>query len=236
MGHRRPSAWTPNVEPLSAEGPRGGGNGRRVNGGRGNGGRGNGGRGNGGRVAGGRGNGGRGNGVRGQGGRGNGGRSNDRGDGDGDSDGDGDGVEQDEDPYWFGRGFARCTAANVRTRTEVRQLSRAERSAYTSTVRTLIDTGGYARFTWLHEQHRRTAHGGAHFLPWHRLFLLEFEEALRAINPDVSVPYCTFEGGCSRPRVAVVSTGACRCCDGRFPCINREPPVPLAETAKAHRG
>ena len=188
--------------PPSQEGGRRGGNGR-GNGGRGNGGRGNGGGDNGGRGNGGRGNGGRGNGGDDNGGDDNGGDDSDRGD-DGGGDGDGDGVGGDEDPYWFGRGFDRCTAANRRTRTEVRQLSRAERSAYTSTVRTLIDTGGYAHFTWLHQQHRRTAHGGAHFLPWHRLFVLEFEEALRAINPDVAVPYCTFGGGVSAAACGVV--------------------------------
>ncbi len=33
------------------------------------------------------------------------------------------------------------------------------------------------------------AHGRAAFLPWHRQFLLQFEQALQAIDPTVTVPY-----------------------------------------------
>jgi tyrosinase len=33
------------------------------------------------------------------------------------------------------------------------------------------------------------AHGRAAFLPWHRQYLLEFEQALQAIDPSVTVPY-----------------------------------------------
>jgi len=33
------------------------------------------------------------------------------------------------------------------------------------------------------------AFGGAQFLPWHRLFLLELEDALRSVNPSVVLPY-----------------------------------------------
>ena len=37
--------------------------------------------------------------------------------------------------------------------------------------------------------HVMTAHMCAGFLPWHRAFLLEFEHALQAIDPSVTIPY-----------------------------------------------
>ncbi|MGB7414909.1 MAG: FG-GAP-like repeat-containing protein, partial [Thermosynechococcaceae cyanobacterium] len=33
------------------------------------------------------------------------------------------------------------------------------------------------------------AHGGSAFMPWHRLLLTEYENALQAVNPDVVLPY-----------------------------------------------
>lgn len=94
--------------------------------------------------------------------------------------------------YYAGRGYDRCIPTNVRVRKEARTLTASERWAYTTTVRELVRSGGYADFVRLHEAHRVAAHGGARFLPWHRLFVLEFEEALRVIHPNVTVPYCTW--------------------------------------------
>lgn len=37
------------------------------------------------------------------------------------------------------------------------------------------------------------AHGGAHFLPWHRLFILDLERQLQNINPAVTLPYWKFD-------------------------------------------
>lgn len=32
-------------------------------------------------------------------------------------------------------------------------------------------------------------------VPWHRLWLVEVEEALRRVAPEVAIPYCTSGGG-----------------------------------------
>jgi tyrosinase len=37
------------------------------------------------------------------------------------------------------------------------------------------------------------AHAGAAFLPWHREFLREFEQALQTVNPNVTIPYWRFD-------------------------------------------
>ncbi|GGK20922.1 tyrosinase [Pilimelia terevasa] len=39
------------------------------------------------------------------------------------------------------------------------------------------------------------AHGAWSFLPWHRRFLLDFEDALRAVDPQVSVPWWDWRRG-----------------------------------------
>jgi tyrosinase len=36
-------------------------------------------------------------------------------------------------------------------------------------------------------------HGDTHFLPWHRLYLLDLERLLQKINPNVSLPYWRFD-------------------------------------------
>jgi tyrosinase len=36
---------------------------------------------------------------------------------------------------------------------------------------------------------RNIAHGGPAFLPWHRVFIREFEQALQAEVPGVTLPY-----------------------------------------------
>jgi tyrosinase len=32
-------------------------------------------------------------------------------------------------------------------------------------------------------------HGTQRFLPWHRVYLLQLEQAIQAIHPDVTIPY-----------------------------------------------
>ena len=41
----------------------------------------------------------------------------------------------------------------------------------------------------IHGQPSHQMHHTLRFLPWHRVFLLKFEQALRAIHPDVTLPY-----------------------------------------------
>jgi len=41
----------------------------------------------------------------------------------------------------------------------------------------------------LHTEFVEEAHGGAYFLPWHRLFLFLLESQLREIDPSVTLPY-----------------------------------------------
>ncbi|MEU2237431.1 tyrosinase family protein, partial [Streptomyces vietnamensis] len=85
----------------------------------------------------------------------------------------------------------------VYTRKNQRDLTGAERRKFVAAVLELKRTGAYDRFVRTHidyytadgEGRLRIAHMTPSFLPWHRKFLLEFETALRRIDPTVSVPY-----------------------------------------------
>ncbi|WP_128981257.1 tyrosinase family protein [Streptomyces roseicoloratus] len=83
------------------------------------------------------------------------------------------------------------------TRKNQRDLTSAERKRFVSAVLELKRTGQYDDFVRIHIDHYvadgegklRVAHMCPSFLPWHRRFLLEFERALRRIDPSVTVPY-----------------------------------------------
>ncbi|MFM9370106.1 tyrosinase family protein [Streptomyces sp. Da 82-17] len=83
------------------------------------------------------------------------------------------------------------------TRKNVRDLSKSERRRFVNAVLDLKRSGEYDEFVRVHidyyvsdgEDQLRLAHMAPSFLPWHRMFLLEFERALRRIDSSVTVPY-----------------------------------------------
>lgn len=77
----------------------------------------------------------------------------------------------------------------MRTRREITSLSAAERLAFTSALQTIIANGVYGQFSSLLSANVEAAFGGAQFLPFHRLFILELEDALRFVDPSVSLPF-----------------------------------------------
>jgi tyrosinase len=86
-----------------------------------------------------------------------------------------------------------------------------ERSLYIEAVQTLYSSGIYTKFVMIHQDgvNDPFAHGTSGFLPWHRKFLLEYENALRCLDVKfqcVTIPvwdwsewqfYCNKQGGCS---------------------------------------
>ena len=49
------------------------------------------------------------------------------------------------------------------------------------------DTRSYNNLALIHQNHCQ--HGWERFLPWHRVYLYEFEQALQDHCPDVTMPY-----------------------------------------------
>lgn len=98
--------------------------------------------------------------------------------------------------------------SGFRIRREVRTLSDTEWQAVTEVINTMNKRGILRKFGRLHGFALETAHKGAAFLPWHRVFLAHFEEEMRKINPAVSVPYWdyTIDNNITKPTDSVLWT------------------------------
>ncbi|HTB15895.1 MAG TPA: tyrosinase family protein [Bryobacteraceae bacterium] len=91
----------------------------------------------------------------------------------------------------------------MRTRKNVKTLTETEKTNFVNTVLALkkkpsiLHPGntGFSRYDDYAEVHRNAqssaawAHGGPAFLPWHREFILQFENDLASIDAAVSLPY-----------------------------------------------
>ncbi|OLY82319.1 Tyrosinase [Smittium mucronatum] len=81
----------------------------------------------------------------------------------------------------------KCSKISVRK--EVRSLSQNEWKIYVSTMKEMHRLGWLNRFAIIHSKYFRDVHGTKEFLPWHRRFLVEFENTARSINPSYVQPY-----------------------------------------------
>jgi hypothetical protein len=68
------------------------------------------------------------------------------------------------------------------------RLTACEQQRFLCALNVLIANGTYGKLVDIHaEMHMQ--HTNDRLLPWHRIFLLQLEIALRALHPDVSIPY-----------------------------------------------
>jgi tyrosinase len=74
-----------------------------------------------------------------------------------------------------------------RARKNVENLSPQEIQDLRNGFQQLMDSGKYADFVAIHTA--SSQHGDELFLPWHRAFIFEFENALRRVVPDATLPY-----------------------------------------------
>ncbi|MCX4739089.1 tyrosinase family protein [Streptomyces antibioticus] len=85
----------------------------------------------------------------------------------------------------------------VYTRKDVTTLTATERRRFVNALLEIKRRGVYDEFVRMHinyyvsdgEGGLRTAHMAPSFLPWHRRFLLDLENALRRVDSSVTVPY-----------------------------------------------
>lgn len=102
-------------------------------------------------------------------------------------------------PYRLGDGLRGCSAGTLRTRRDVAALSAPQVATLRAAVEALVASGVWASLADAAAAAVDAAHGGGQYLPWHRLWLVEVEEALRRVAPEVTIPYCTLgqegEGG-----------------------------------------
>ncbi|XP_052248138.1 tyrosinase-like protein [Dreissena polymorpha] len=98
-----------------------------------------------------------------------------------------------------------------RIRREYRRLSDGERNAFHTVLQAMKTNGQYNTFANLHRGIVTTsAHRGPNFLGWHRVYLALFEEAIRRINRQVSLPYwdTTLDFDMVNPATTIVFSSA----------------------------
>lgn len=94
-----------------------------------------------------------------------------------------------------------------RVRREYRRLSDGQRAAFHAALKIMKANGQYDTFANLHRGAIVTsAHGGPNIWGWHRIYLLLFEEALRRIDPTVSLPYwdCSLDYDMDNPVNSII--------------------------------
>lgn len=93
-----------------------------------------------------------------------------------------------------------CTFRKYRVRKNQKSLTKTEWLRFKCAINTLRQSGieppSYQEYVDIHVQamttptgHMWGAHGASNFLPWHREYLMEFENRLRLVNPLVTIPY-----------------------------------------------
>ena len=93
-----------------------------------------------------------------------------------------------------------CLPKKYRVRKNQKNLSKTEWLRFKCAINALRVAGitppTYQEYVDIHVQamttpagHMWGAHGGSNFLPWHREYLIRFEDRLRLFNPLVTIPY-----------------------------------------------
>src|SRR5688572_27938467 len=89
--------------------------------------------------------------------------------------------------------YGRGAAAALRVRREIGSLSAGELTTLRDAFRLLQNTTGVHGYQTLGGYHGEPDHychrDSTIFLPWHRAYIFRFEEALRKINPSVTLPF-----------------------------------------------
>ena len=68
-------------------------------------------------------------------------------------------------------------------------LSELEQQRFLCAFNVLMENGTFGPLVYIHGDPSHQLHTTQRLLPWHRIYLLKFEQALRAIHPDVTLPY-----------------------------------------------
>ena len=77
----------------------------------------------------------------------------------------------------------------VYNRKDQAKLTDNEKQRFLCAFDILNQNGVLGQFVETHGQSAHRMHHTLRFLPWHRVYLAKFEQALRSIHPDVTIPY-----------------------------------------------
>jgi tyrosinase len=96
-------------------------------------------------------------------------------------------------------------APSIALRRSVRSLSQADIEKYDAAFATLARNGTLGEIVDMHRRHG--LHGRSSFLTWHRYFIYRFELEMRAIEPDIALPYWDWLSNPSLPPVGRATPG-----------------------------
>lgn len=77
----------------------------------------------------------------------------------------------------------------VHDRRDQAKMNKNEKSRFLCALDVLIANGTFGKLVDIHADMSHMMHGTQRFFPWHRIYLIQLERALRAIHPDVFLPY-----------------------------------------------
>ncbi|OMH83763.1 Tyrosinase [Zancudomyces culisetae] len=100
----------------------------------------------------------------------------------------------------------RCQRNFVRR--DVRSLSSAEWNRMVSTISSMNQNGWFAWFSRIHTINANAIHNWAQFLPFHRRFIIEFENVARRYQSDFAIPYWDSARDFDNPAGSVVMSGS----------------------------
>jgi len=97
---------------------------------------------------------------------------------------------------------AACT--NTLVHKEFRDLTDAERTAFMNVLTKLYATSEWTKLTQIHEQYKAMSHNEPAFLPWHRGFMIYFQNLVHTVDASVTVPYFDFSIDSQAPWKSVI--------------------------------
>jgi tyrosinase len=109
-------------------------------------------------------------------------------------------------------GFSALAATqDCRERKEIRDMSPSEIRDFIEAVRSLNNQRssrpGFSRwdeFAAIHDENFNDIHRNHTFFPWHRMYLAKVEDALRRINPTVTIPYWDWTYDAAQPAKSII--------------------------------
>ncbi|KAJ1921781.1 hypothetical protein H4219_000514 [Mycoemilia scoparia] len=99
----------------------------------------------------------------------------------------------------------RCDQTIVRR--EIRDLSKEEWDTFAEVLTTLQKDGALERMSRVHRDNYHFLHGYTEFFSWHRRAIIDFEHQMRAINPNITMPYWDASRDFYDPASSVVLSG-----------------------------
>ncbi|KAL7748246.1 hypothetical protein RI367_006432 [Sorochytrium milnesiophthora] len=126
-----------------------------------------------------------------------------------------------------------CTAAQMRIRKEVRDLTPQEWSTFVAAVKNLQRRPAniphykgltlYEQYSAIHVDNNSIKHNTPEFLPWHNQYLRQLENDLRVYNPSISLPYWSWDLDANAPEASSILTASYYGSSKAWDCIPNGP-------------